>query len=332
MSNLTAIIPIDLSQRPKDIIKKSLLIAESALKHNVKIIFGHNDLLQSADKEFKEKLSGAKSGIVISGEFYKEGINTSLLRNRAFEKVDTKYVLLLDVDIWPDFALILSYLKKVEAGERRYYMLPCLYLTECGSKLLTSYKVSTSELVKRFFNYSRKEFLHLASPSSVTVLHAEDYWTLNGFDETFEGHGYEDFDFLIRLAALNGDIKPSADFLVSKSARSPLFAVGFRRYLGETCLEALMKKEIVFHVYHEKPKVSQYYSARPDNYKRMAALHAHRVGAHVPEDPTLISTFAKMCQANGQDIHGLSVLFDNKPGHVDRFDTFKRRLRFLLND
>ncbi|EFN6754086.1 capsular biosynthesis protein, partial [Escherichia coli] len=38
---LTAIIPIDLKRRPKDIIQKAISIAEATRENNFKIIFGH---------------------------------------------------------------------------------------------------------------------------------------------------------------------------------------------------------------------------------------------------------------------------------------------------
>jgi predicted glycosyltransferase involved in capsule biosynthesis len=60
---------------------------------------------------------------------------------------------------------------------------------------------------KKFFDFSRKEFLHLASPSSITILKSDDYRMIKGFDERFRGHGYEDFDFLIRLYELHGMLK-----------------------------------------------------------------------------------------------------------------------------
>lgn len=329
--NLTAIIPIDLSQRPTDIIQKARWIAEAAVAHGIKIVFGHNIIGSADDHKFTASVSGFPNVRIAGGRFYGDAINTSALRNEAFKLVDTEFLLLLDVDIWPDFGPMDKYLTKVMSNERGFYMLPCLYLTKVGSDLLIQRKIDTSKLKDRFFNYSRKEFLHLASPSSVTILRASHYAQLGGFDESFTGHGYEDFDFLVRLSAHNNAFQPCSDLLDNKTARSPLFATGFRRYLGESCLGALLEKDLVFHIYHDKPK-TKYYAARSTNYELFAQRHAHRAGSHLPTDSTLITAFSTLCHEQKKDIHGLSVLFDNKPGHIDRFDTFKRRLRFLLNE
>jgi predicted glycosyltransferase involved in capsule biosynthesis len=331
ISKLTAIIPIDLSQRPADIIQKARWIAEAAVEHGVTIVFGHNITGSADDQKFTASVAGFPGVTIAAGRFYTDAINTSALRNEAFKLVDTEFLLLLDVDIWSDFGLIDKYLAKVMNHERGFHMLPCLYLTKLGSELLVQRKIDAANLKERFFNYSRKEFLHLASPSSVTVLRTSHYAELGGFDESFTGHGYEDFDFLVRLAAHNNEFQPCSDLLDNKTARSPLFATGFRRYLGESCLGALLEKDMVFHIYHDKPK-TKYYAARSTNYELFAQRHGHRAGSQSPTDSTLITAFSTLCHEQKKDIHGLSVLFDNKPGHIDRFDTFKRRLRFLLNE
>lgn len=331
MPELTAIVPVDLSQRPLDIIIKANRLANIASKAGINIIFGHNDRGTLADAIFKKLVRRYERIKISSCRLDSDEINSSLLRNIAARLVQTKYILLLDVDIWPDFSTILQYLGKVTRGETPFQILPCLYLTKAGSKLLTSGAVDSAELAKRFIAYSRKEFLHLASPSSVTILELKDYQDLLGFDERFKGHGYEDFDFLIRLALHYNLITPGTDFLVDKSARSPLFAVGFRKDLGTLCLSALMKFDVVFHLHHDKPRFGKYHAARPNNYSLFATKHQARVDSSVRTPQTLISVFEESCLESGQDIHKLSVLYDNKPGHVDRFDTLKRRIRFLIN-
>lgn len=332
ISYVTTIVPLDLSQRPWDILLKAVRLARAAERANVTLIFGHNDHNKTSDKLFKRIIQKFKTTVIVSGLFYTEGVNSSLLRNKAFSEVKTDYLLLLDVDIWPDFSLIEKYVQKVKNNEKPFYMVPCLYLTKRGSKDLVSSKILPSELKKRFFSFSRKEFLHLASPSSVIIMKKTDYETLNGFNTDFVGHGYEDFDFMMRLAHHHNYLIPAADLLLDKTARAPLFAVGFRRYLGEQCLDLLLEKDIVFHLHHAKPKESKYHAARPSNYQLFTKLHNGKVGSELVEDPTLIGSFSKKCSEKKLNIHDYAIFFDNKPGHIDRFDSFRRRLRFLLNE
>ncbi|WP_145519437.1 galactosyltransferase-related protein [Yersinia mollaretii] len=328
---LTAIVPVDLSQRALDIVKKAINMAHAAELAKVHIIFGHNNRNTIYDKMFLKSIAKFKSANIASENYYKLGVNTSLLRNKAFRKVTSEHLVLLDIDIWPDFKKLKKYSEKINNGSQPFYILPCLYLTKYGSKKLTTKKLSASDLIDRFYSFSRKEFLHLASPSSVTVMKSSDYENLGGFNINYNGHGYEDFDFLVRLSAYYNKLEPTTDFMVDKTARSPLFAEGFRRYLGELCLETLLEKDMVFHIYHDKPKGSKYYSSRPINFNFFAAQHTHLIGYKVSKDPTLLTNFVSLCIMKGQCIQDYAILFDNKPGHIDRFDTFKRRLRFLLN-
>ncbi len=328
---LTAIVPVDLSQRALDIIHKSINMARAAELEKVRIVFGHNDRGDIYDKIFLRLITKFKSVSIVSEQFYDSGINTSILRNEAFTKVVTKNIVLLDIDIWPDFKLIKKYSDRVEAGYQPFYILPCLYLTKHGSKKLISRKCSVSELTEKFYKFSRKEFLHLASPSSVTILKSYDYKVINGFNTKFVGHGYEDFDFLVRISLHYKKIEAATDFMINKTAHSPLFTEGFRRYLGELCLEVLIEKEMVFHLYHDKPRGTKYYAARPDNFIIFVKQHEGLSISNIKKETTLLTQFIKICAEKEISIHEHSILFDNKPGHIDRFDTFKRRLRFLFN-
>lgn len=327
---LTAIIPIDLKRRPKDLIKRAVLLAEDAHNHNVKTIFGHNDRETRYDKELKSLIGNVPSAQIVSSIHASEGINSSLLRNIAFSKVDSDYIILLDADIYPDFKLFKKYKEKLKREESPFYILPCLYLTQYGSTLLNKNIISKEEITNKYFSFSRKEFLHLASPSSITILKSSDYARLDGFNTHYQGHGYEDFDFLLRLSELHFSSDKDYDFLIDKTARSPLFATGFRKYLGEFCLESLLTKEFAFHLYHTKDSKENYYSSRKDNYQKFVSLHRHKVSNGQQVDPTLITTFIKRCHDNDLSIHDYSILFENKSGHIDRYDTLIRKIQFLL--
>lgn len=155
---LTAIIPIDLKRRSKDLIEKALVLAEVAQQSNVKIIFGHNNRGTRYDFELISRLQRYPYVQMNSKKNVSEYINSSLLRNLAFELVDTDYIILLDVDIYPDFDLFIKYKDKIERSIRPFYVLPCLYLTEYGTTLLRKKKVSVEGMKKKFFDFSRKDF------------------------------------------------------------------------------------------------------------------------------------------------------------------------------
>jgi predicted glycosyltransferase involved in capsule biosynthesis len=328
---LTIIIPIDLHYRASDIIKKCKLLLANSEGKDVSFIFGHNNRNTKADKEFIKLFKNSSNSRLITAQFYSGEVNSSLLRNRAAAVVDTKYICLLDIDIWFDFVILEKYHKKLITNCEPFYVIPCLYLTKLGSDLLIKEKISSIKLIERYFSYSRKEFLHLASPSSITIMKIDDYNSLGGFDEKYSGHGYEDFDFLIRLFKMYNKLEYKDDFLSNNQARSPLFATGFRRYIGEFCLKLLLEKDIALHLHHKKVPILNYSNARKLNYEFFCNKYSSYCIGKVDYDSSLITTFIKLCNENSYNLIDYSILFDNKPGHIDRFDTLKRRIRFLIN-
>jgi len=333
MAEFTAIVPIDLVTRPEDILRKSLLLAEAFSSHGAKIVFAHNDRGMKGDKRFIRALgSGQFDGITVqSGPFYDGVVNPSLLRNIAAPLVTTEVMLLLDVDIWPDMELFQRYANAVDRADAPFYMLPCLYLTKLGSEKVVRGELPIASLKEQYYRFSRKYFLHLASPSSVTFMTLAAYQELNGFDERYAGHGYEDFDFMIRLALHYKVINKTADFMVNAVARSPLFAKGYRRELGRLVLPALMKKDLVYHLFHQRGERVDYSRQREQNFKLFQTKNASEPNSGLPADSTLLTAFVTAVGESGGDVADYGIYFENKPGHVDRFDTFRRRLRFLFN-
>lgn len=330
-SNLTAIVPLDLENRPNEIIDRAKQLAKAAEVAGVSIIFGLNDRHSAPEKKLKETLNGIEGVEIANATLSYDSVNMSALRNLAFAKVNTRFLTLLDVDIWPDFTLLKKYALYIANGVRPYYFLPCVYLTAFGSKKLTNTIETPSSLTEKYFSFSRKEFMHLASPSSVTIMKSEDYKAIDGFNQSFIGHGYEDFDFMLRLANLYSEIKSSAEFLKPQISRSPLFATGFKKELGRICFSALLAKDFTYHLYHQKKTSSVFTSLRPSNFQTFKALHQSFANELIEEDETLISDFLAHCKSHGRSIHEYSALFENKPGHVDRYDTLRRRIKFLLN-
>jgi len=331
LSSLTAIVPLDLQFRAKDIIAKAKLMVGLARGSDLKIVFALNDRGTKYDARLKSVLSGHPNASLVSGQFYHGAVNSAQLRNLAFAKVSTEHVVLLDVDLWLDLNLLKKHVAIVASGAVPFSVLPCLYLSMAGSRALLTGRRSLSQLRDDYFAFSRKEFLHLANPSSILVMRSTDYRALGGFDREFSGHGYEDFDFMIRLASRYSLISASPDFLTNATTRSPLFVQGFRRELGRLCLEPMLDQDFFLHIFHAKsPESRAYYALRARNFSRFCELHGEFVGGKLDSDPTLMTEFIHKCASTGRSIQDFSIYFENKPGHVDRYDTLRRRVRFLL--
>ncbi|MGK3111571.1 galactosyltransferase-related protein [Candidatus Pantoea formicae] len=328
---LTAIVPLDLKRRPKDLIEKAKKLAEKAAENNIKIVFGYNNRNTSHDINFLKSMGKYLNVKIRQTQNFGPSINTSQLRNLAFEGVDSEFIILLDVDIYPDFPLFIECQKEVYQEKKPFIILPCLYLTKHGTKLLTNRTLDKDQIKDKFFSFSRKEFLHLASPSSIVIFRKDDYSRIGGFNESFSGHGYEDFDFLIRLGSAYKLIKKPNDFLLDIPYRSPLFAVGFRKSLGKLCIDSLVKKRLAFHLYHEKDSDEFYYKSRKNNYVIFSDIHMKEIDTKIETEETLVEQFISHCNLIGSTYQLYSIFFDNKPGHIDRVDTLKRRLKFIFN-
>lgn len=330
MNDLSIIVPLDLSQRPLDILRKAVRMSDAAERARVPLVFSLNDQNSRNDRRLKKSLQHNSYTTLLAEKHYTGSVNPALLRNRAFEVIDTELIALLDVDIWPDFSLLDKYRSLITAGHAAFYFLPCMYLTAKGSKDLCKGITTPALLREKYFSFSRKEFLHLANPSSVTVMKSADYAAIGQFNESYNGHGYEDFDFMMRLAQHYGALQPCKEMMLNTSARSPLFTSGFRRALGRLSLDALLDKDFVFHLYHERPNVVAHKEKRESNYSRFVQTHDKHWGNDTSK--SLLEDFIEACRLSKRNVDDYSALFENKPGHIDRFDTFKRRLRFLLNE
>ncbi|AUU99578.1 galactosyltransferase-related protein [Phytobacter ursingii] len=329
--DLTVIIPVDLRYRHSDVITKAVFFAKYAERYCVKVIFGVSAHKSQLRRLILNEMASFENVSVVFSEVYTKNVNTSLLRNVAFNHCRTEYIALFDVDIFPDFELVLKYLCLLKQRIKPFYILPCLYLTQSASNSLIKGLFDVELLKEKYFSFSRKEFLHLACPSSLTLMNAGDYSKLNGFDINFEGHGYEDFDFLIRLSELHQLLESTQDLLIDKTFRSPLFSVGFRKHLGKLCFDSLVNKDFAFHLFHFKDNSSDYYKTRESNKCIFMSKHIRFLNNN-PKEEYLLIHFIEYCKRNDLDLSDYSILFENKPGHVDRYDTFRRRMKFLFSE
>lgn len=331
---LCAVIPVDLLRRPANLLHRVLDLARYPGMARLKMVVAHNDRGSRHDRALVRKLAAFPHVTLVSHAFHCGPVNSGLLRNRGAQHVDSATMLLLDADLYPHPDLFLSSASLVASGAEKLVALPCLYLTKWASGRLRAGRETPSTILDGYLSFKRRYFQHMASPSSVVVLRTEDYRHLNGFDETFHGHGYEDFDFMLRLAMLHELIPRTADLLENKSFRAPLLAQGFRKYLGRLSLPRLLDRQVVFHLYHGKPHGDTYYRARAENAERLlrklGEWVAGAVGAYAPSEHLLIDEFFAHCKERGLVAQDFFVLFDTRPGHVDRHANWIERAKYLL--
>lgn len=334
---ISALVPVDLARRPVNLLLRIQRLLIDARKQSLRVVIGHNDRGRLPDRLLRTlcELHGAT---LASGAFYDGDVNTARLRNEAIERVKTPLTLLLDADVRVSPSVLADVGASVLSNEQPFQVLPCLYLSRRGSASFTRGRVLPEALLSDYLRFKRSSFLHMAIPSSVTVFRTVDYRRAGAFDSGFSGHGYEDLDFLMRLAWLHKAIPRSVDLLVDAPSRAPLLALGFRGWLARLALPSLLRGQVAFHLWHSTRR-DVYYDAR----KRNATMFRQKIAAQLPEeagepstgarpflDLDLIGAWSEMCRVSNVDPRQYSVLFDNRPGHADRLDTPIRRLKFLL--
>lgn len=333
---LTAVVTLDLGRRQRQLLQRVQALVERLCAAEIALVVVHNDRGGAWDRRLRHAAAGWPRGArLVSGAWHTTTSNNSLLRNVGVRAVQTTHLVLLDADIYPDVRLLRALYRAVEEGHEPVAIAPCLYLTAAGTRHTLQGR-DRSQIVERFLRFDKALVHHLASPSSVLVCSLEDYWRVGGFCEDYHGHGYEDFDFMVRLALAHDLIQPDPELLVDRTYNAPLLADGFRALLSSLCLNRILDKQFALHLYHDKPGRDPYYLQRAAN----AALFRQRMAQHLGDLPPapgrrsarqqLYDTFFERCEARGIDSSHYYALFDARPDYLSRRGQPLRMVRRLL--
>ena len=315
MVELTVVTPIDLSRRAESLVSRTLALAEAVSAAGWQMVVGHADRGSPHDAALRQGLAPLERVRLVSEAAPEGQANLARLRNIAAALADNEIVLLLDADIQPDADLFAALGEQVNAGVGMA-MAPCIYVSEAGMERLAK-QGGAAHIVATALDYFPKYLLHWAMPSSVMAFRREDYEALGGFCEEYEGHGYEDLDFMLRLALAKGLVAETAELLVDRPYRAPLLSEGFRNALARLCLGNLLDGKIAFHLFHERENADPYYRSRVDNAALFQSRFAYlKERSDRPQGaPPLISDFFDECRKRAIDPAQYHALFDARPRH-----------------
>lgn len=228
---LKVVVPVDFS-RNQLIIMKNITRLIRELSNISELYFVINARGKILPRILRNQLRNAN---VIKCD-YTGPVNRAKLRNIALTKIQGK-VFLCDIDLVVTKE-ILDYAEKILESDT-FVMFPCLYRQKNGIS-----KNSSGSTLKQL----RKVYTHLAIPSSVVG------FINNGikFDENFVGHGYEDFDFIIRYLISTNKYNLTKEDLLDESYEVPALVRGFRLKLAHFALETLKNGLIAEHIYHKR--------------------------------------------------------------------------------
>ncbi|MFW1808251.1 glycosyltransferase [Acinetobacter ursingii] len=262
--DFTIVIPIDLNYRSLDIIKKIIVLKNKVKDEDFKVILSCNSNPRLPIQILK-KIIEKTTNICLINIGTEKG-NLSKLRNNGIKHTKTKYILFLDIDIYIDIPQIKNTFYVFQQASTDLCMYPCLYLSKQGTKKIS--KLSIKQFRQAYYGFRRDLILHLAFPSSIILTDLKSVQAIEGFDEQFIGHGYEDFDFLLRLFHYKGLIQYQPSLLIDETYLAPMMATGFRAILAESQLEQLLLEEYFLHMYHKKDKKSLFHQQRKINQER----------------------------------------------------------------
>ncbi len=331
--DLSIVTTLDLARRPEQLLERLHLLYNFSSGAGFRLVVGHNDRGTRHDvklRRWHDRHAGTACTLA-SQRFYAGEVNNACLRNAALGQVATPIVVLMDADIYLDREHVERLAHAVASGTT-LAMLPCLYLTNAGTQILLS-GGAASALIDDYFNYRRHYVMHLAMPSSVIAFKTSDALGLGGFHEGYTGHGYEDFDFMLRLARNTGLINGSADLLLDKSYAAPLLAEGFRAHLGGLCLREMIEKRFAFHLFHCRDNSEQYYALREKNrslfQSRIASAFGMSPLASESATPPLIDQFFALCRVMQRQSDDYFACFDARPGYLVRTSRVHRMIQRL---
>jgi predicted glycosyltransferase involved in capsule biosynthesis len=156
-----------------------------------------------------------------------------------------------------------------------FFCVPVAFLDEQGTqRYLQGLKKQTTE-EKWPINGNTTELgkgiLHFVKGSSCIVLNKRQLIEIGGHDESYDGHGAEDFELLHRL----GDLYPINDKPMDYSINTgsgPIQAYrGFRAYFALYGEQAFNAGVVMVHLYHPKRKQWGYYQHRR-NFAKLRRL------------------------------------------------------------
>ena len=213
-----------------------------------------------------------------------EAFSPAIARNSAVKHVKTPLVFFNDIDcFWTsDFFSKLAHAANVEQLDKywdRMLNMPVYHLTEDSTKYITDshdglsqgnsdMSLRMEQTAHRALASWRRQHVDFVAPYSNVFLIRKDYFEhLGGYNETFRGHGSEDFEFLIRYALISKYLPTPAQ--MDKDFYGPLRDAyytdlkeykGYRRLFEVLSAPAELLGLKVLHLHHDKPAVSDWVS------------------------------------------------------------------------
>ena len=206
-------------------------------------------------------------------------------RNLGAQAARGNYLLFYDVDLISedDFIPQLERWCAEASDPRTFLMIPCLYATRAGTRLLSHGTIDFAPYLASYLAGENHLVDNIAVSTSTIVVSRAHFLRLGGNRPEYQGHGCEDFDLLHRLASYWPDGAKPDDYYVDERTRFPADYRGFRAYLARYSLPHLFGGPVTAHLWHARPVVRKYFRQRQRNEALLQdAMRAHDATGGLP--------------------------------------------------
>lgn len=165
--------------------------------------------------------------------------------------------------------------RKLAQQPQRFFCVPVGFLTEEASHEFLKDLPESKRLdfwSKDLSNLESSGHLqHFVRGSSCIVMNREDLLAIGGHDESYVGHGAEDFELLHRLGMRHPIREWPVDYSVNTGSGSIKNYRGFRAYFALYGEQVLQEGLTFVHIYHPKRKGWGYYQHKR-NFSKLKRL------------------------------------------------------------
>jgi predicted glycosyltransferase involved in capsule biosynthesis len=185
-------------------------------------------------------------------------------RGRAITFLDVD--LRMSQDFWPRLlGLMASF--GISAEKKRFFAVPCLYLTQEGTEEFVRADPATRAQASylRWLDGDTQAIQNMAPCSSVMVVDRLHYLSVGGHRPEFRGHGYEDFELYHRLIGEEDVLPRAADYYTDAKSWDSATYTGFRAQFSLLGRYALLSNLFVIHLWHPRPKNVSFYGSMSVN-------------------------------------------------------------------
>ncbi len=165
--------------------------------------------------------------------------------------------------------------RNVANDPSEFFCLPIAFLTKKGTQAyLKDYKTDEIGDFWTFQNHPNEPSEHvqfIVNGSSCIVINREYLLSIGGHDESYVGHGAEDFELLHRMSHEFPIAEKPADYSVNTKSGFVTEYRGFRAYFALYGKECKEKGLVLVHLWHPVRKSLVYYKHRR-NFKKLSLL------------------------------------------------------------